>query len=66
MHTTFCTEVMTLKVMSITPKWRTFELLRWMQLLNRFVDLDEILYGLDDIKGDLDAIFSNPVVSTVQ
>jgi hypothetical protein len=26
-------------------KWRTFKLLRWAQLLNRLVDLDEILCG---------------------
>jgi hypothetical protein len=28
-------------------KWRTFKLLRWVQLLNRFLDLDEILCGGD-------------------
>jgi hypothetical protein len=27
------------------PKWRTYKLLRWVQLLNQLVDLDEILYG---------------------
>jgi hypothetical protein len=32
------------------PKLRTFKLLRWVQLLNRLVDLDEMLYGGDDIK----------------
>jgi hypothetical protein len=32
-----------------------------VRLLNPFVDLDEILY----IGGDLDAIFSNPVPSTI-
>jgi len=47
-------EVMTLKVMLITPKWRTFKLLRWVHLLNRLVDLDEILYCDNGIKGDLD------------
>jgi hypothetical protein len=26
------------------PKWRTFKLLRWVQLLNRLVYLDEIVY----------------------
>jgi hypothetical protein len=35
-------------VFSAIPKWRTFKLLRWVQLLNRLVDLDEILYGGDD------------------
>jgi hypothetical protein len=28
------------------------------------VDLDEILYGCDDIKDDLDSILLNPVAST--
>jgi hypothetical protein len=32
------------------PKWRTFKLLRRVQLLNRLADLDEILYGGDDIE----------------
>jgi hypothetical protein len=32
------------------PKWRTFKLLRWVHLLNRLVDLDEILYGGDGIE----------------
>jgi hypothetical protein len=34
-------------VVSAIPKWRTFKLLRWVQLLNRLVDLDDILYGGD-------------------
>jgi hypothetical protein len=29
---------------STIPKWRTFKLLWWMQLLNRLVELNEILY----------------------
>jgi hypothetical protein len=29
------------------------------------VDLDEILYGGDDIEGDLDSILLNPVASTI-
>jgi hypothetical protein len=29
------------------------------------VDLDEILYGGDDVEDDLDVIFFNPVPSTV-
>jgi hypothetical protein len=37
-------------VASNNPKWRTFKLLRWVQLLNRLVDLDEILYGGDGIE----------------
>jgi hypothetical protein len=31
------------------PNLRTFKLLRWVLLLNRLVDLDEILYGDDGI-----------------
>jgi hypothetical protein len=41
-------------VASTIPKWRTFELLWWVQLLNQLVNLDEILYGGDDIEGDAD------------
>jgi hypothetical protein len=52
-------EVMTLKVTSITPKWRTFKFLRWVQLLNPLVGSDEILYGGDDTEGDLDALLFN-------
>jgi hypothetical protein len=37
-------------VASAIPKWRTFKLLRWVQLLNRLVDLDKILYGDDGIE----------------
>jgi hypothetical protein len=33
--------------------------------LNRLVDLDEILYGDDDIEDDLDSILLNPVASTI-
>jgi hypothetical protein len=32
-------------VASTIPKWRTLKLLRWVPLMNQFVDLDEILYG---------------------
>jgi hypothetical protein len=32
------------------PKWRTFKLLRWVQLLNLLLDFDEILYGGDGIE----------------
>jgi hypothetical protein len=31
-------------VASAIPKWWTFKLLRWVLLLHRLVDLDEILY----------------------
>jgi hypothetical protein len=36
-------------VASIFQKWRTFKLLRWVQLLNRLVYLDEILFEGDGI-----------------
>jgi hypothetical protein len=58
-------EVVTLKVTMITPKWRTFKLLKWVHLLNRSVELDEILYGGDAIEDDLNAIFYNPVHSII-
>jgi len=41
-------------VASTISKWRTFKLLRRVHLLNRLVDLDEILYCGNGIKGDLD------------
>jgi hypothetical protein len=37
-------------VASTVPKWRTFELLSRVQLLNLLVDLDEIFYGDDSIE----------------
>jgi hypothetical protein len=37
----------------------------WEQLLYQLVDLDEILYGDDDIEGDLDSIILNPLASTI-
>jgi hypothetical protein len=52
-------------VASAIPKWRKFKLLRWVLLLNRLVDLDEILYEDDDIEANLDYILFNPVASTV-
>jgi hypothetical protein len=53
-------------VTSAIPKWRTFKLLTWVQRrLNRLVDLDEILYGGDDIEGDVDYILFNDVASTI-
>jgi hypothetical protein len=60
----FCTEVMTLKVMSITAKWLTLTS-EVVQIFKRFVDLDNILYGGDDIESDLDAILFNLVASTM-
>jgi hypothetical protein len=32
------------------PKWWTFKLLRWVHLLNRLTDSDEILYVGDGIE----------------
>jgi hypothetical protein len=37
-------------VSSTIPKWWTFKLLRCVQLFNRLVDLDEILYIGDGIE----------------
>jgi hypothetical protein len=36
-----------------------------VQILNRLVDLDEILYGDDDIEDDLDSMLFNPAASTI-
>jgi hypothetical protein len=41
-------------VASTISKWRTFKLLKGAHLLNRLVDLDDILYCGNDIKGDFD------------
>jgi hypothetical protein len=48
-------------IASAIPKWRTSKLLRWVLLLNWLVDLDEILYGDDDIEDDIDSILLNLV-----
>jgi hypothetical protein len=58
-------EVMTLMVTSITSKWRTFKPLRWVQLLNRLVDLDDILCEDDNIEYYPVFILFNPVASTI-
>jgi hypothetical protein len=44
---------------STIAKWRTFKLLWWVQLLNGFVDSDEILHGGDNVGGDIDIIILN-------
>jgi hypothetical protein len=41
-------------IASSISKRQTFKLLRRVQLLNRLVDLDEILYCCNGITGDLD------------
>jgi hypothetical protein len=46
--------------------WRTFELLRWVKLLDRLVDSDEILYVHNDSEGDLDAVFFIPYLQPFQ
>jgi hypothetical protein len=46
-------------VASTIPTWRTFKLLKWVQILKRVVDLDEIMYVGDDIKKN-----SSPYVLT--
>jgi hypothetical protein len=48
-------------VASTIPEWRTFKILRRVQILNRLVDLDEILYGHDDTERDHDSTVLNPV-----
>jgi hypothetical protein len=37
-------------VASTIPKWRTFKLLWWVQLMSRLVELDDILYGGDGME----------------
>jgi hypothetical protein len=48
-------------VASTIPKWWTFKLLRWAQLLNRLMDLDGILFGGDGIEYYVNCILLNPV-----
>jgi hypothetical protein len=52
-------------VASAIPKLRTFKLLKWVQLLIRFVDLDEILYEGDGTEYYLHYILFNYVPSTI-
>jgi hypothetical protein len=61
----FDMDVVMLKVMLNTPKWRTFTLRGWGHRWNRLVDFDEILDGGDAIEGDLSALCANPVPSTI-
>jgi hypothetical protein len=53
-------------VASTLSKCRTFNLLRWSQLLNRSVDMDEILYGDNGIEGDLESMLFNSVASSIK
>jgi hypothetical protein len=41
--------ILLIPVASAISKWRVFKFLRWSQLLNRLVDLDEILDADVDI-----------------
>jgi hypothetical protein len=50
-------------VASTIPKWTMFEILRWAQLLNWLVDLNENLYGGDGIEDDLNSVLLTPVAS---
>jgi hypothetical protein len=52
-------------VASTIPKWRTFKPERWVQILNRLVDLNEIFYGVDGIEYCLDSILFNSITSTI-
>jgi hypothetical protein len=52
-------------VVSTIRKWRTFKQLRWLQLLNRLVDLDEIYNGGDDIEYNLDSVIFNVIFSII-
>jgi hypothetical protein len=58
----FCMEVMALKTPYFSIQLHqpfqnmTFKLLRWVLLLNRLVDLDEMLFEDDDIEDYLDSI----------
>jgi hypothetical protein len=53
------------QVVSAISKWRTFNVLTWVQLYNQLVDFDEILYGGDGIEYYLNYILYNPVASTI-
>jgi hypothetical protein len=50
---------------STVPKWRKFKRLRWVLLLNRLMDWDEILYEDDNIEDYLDFILIIAVVLTI-
>jgi hypothetical protein len=52
-------------VASTISKWRTFKLLRLVQLFKRLEDLNDILYGGDGTAYYLDSILFNSVASTI-
>jgi hypothetical protein len=47
-------------VASTIQKWRTFKILTCVLILNRLVNLDEILYADDGIEGDLVSLLLDP------
>jgi hypothetical protein len=51
---------------STTPKEPEFKLLRLVTVLNQLVDLDKILYGGDDIEGDVDRSKNSEVVQLLK
>jgi hypothetical protein len=66
LHISYVDHILFNPVASTIPKCRAFKLLRWVLLLNRLVDLDEILYGDYDIEGDFDSIILNLVFQPFQ
>jgi hypothetical protein len=52
-------------VASTISKWWTLKFLRWTQLLNPFVDLDEIVYGRDCFEYYPDCILFNNIALTI-
>jgi hypothetical protein len=66
LETTHLDSILLNPVALAISKWRMFKFLRWAQLLNRLVDLDEVLYGGNGIEYYLDYIVFNPVASTIQ
>jgi hypothetical protein len=53
--------ILLILVASTVLKWRSFKLLKWVQLLNRVSGFGEILCVDDNIKFDLDSILLNDV-----
>jgi hypothetical protein len=47
--------ILTIPIASTIPKWRTFKLLRRVQVLIRLVDVDETFHGDDGVEDDLDS-----------
>jgi hypothetical protein len=63
----YCLDSMLLNpVASTIPEWRTFELLMSVLLLNRLVNLDQIVYGGNNIEDDPVYILLHPIALTLQ